>query len=62
MRGKGQHDQVGVQAVEAVARVGVVLREHLLSADVFHNLVLTFTGNLWFTTDGAIGLGDAVSG
>ena len=40
MRGEGQHDQVGVQAVQAVPQVGFPSRAPPLLPDVLHDLVL----------------------
>jgi len=37
---EGQHDEVGVEAVDAVPRVGVVAWQIPLEADVIHDLVL----------------------
>jgi hypothetical protein len=45
MRQKSQHDQIGVQAVQTVANVGVVVRLTLGLTDVLHDLVLTLTGD-----------------
>ena len=41
-----QHDQIRVQAVQAVALVGGVARLALLPPDVLHDLVLTLTRHI----------------
>lgn len=43
VRQQGEHDQVGVSAVEAVARVRIVSGLGFRLADVIHHFVLTFT-------------------
>jgi hypothetical protein len=43
---KAKHDEVGVETVEAVTDVRVVRRLRLREADVFHDLVFTFSGDL----------------
>lgn len=41
-----EHDEVGVEAVQAVANVRVVARLRLLEADALHNLVLALSWDL----------------
>ena len=43
---KGKHDEVCIQAIQAVALVGGVVGRPLLMANVFHDLVLTLTRNI----------------
>jgi hypothetical protein len=44
---EAEHDQVGVEAVQAVANVGVVSRLRLLEPNVLHDLVLAFSWDLF---------------
>lgn len=46
MGGQGQHDEVGVQAVEAVAQVGLPGGTPPLLPDVLHDLVLPLPGHV----------------
>lgn len=46
MAEEAQHDEVGVEAVQAVARVGVVARLRLHRADVLLDLVFALSGHL----------------
>eukprot|EP00047_Mylnosiga_fluctuans_P011955 m.23935 g.23935 ORF g.23935 m.23935 type:complete len:497 (-) comp3950_c0_seq2:77-1567(-) len=46
VRRQAQHNQVGIEAVEAVAREGVVVGPLLLRADEVHDLVLALAGHL----------------
>lgn len=46
MRAQAQHDEVGVQAVETVARVDVVVGPAALVTDELHDFVLALARNL----------------
>ena len=46
VRDQGQHDQVGIQAVQAVPQVGLVVRRLLAPANVLHDLVLSLPGDV----------------
>ena len=43
MRAQTEHHEIGVEAVEAVARLDVVVRLTSLVTDEFHDLVLSFS-------------------
>mmetsp|Transcript_5938 Transcript_5938/g.21724 ORF Transcript_5938/g.21724 Transcript_5938/m.21724 type:complete len:235 (+) Transcript_5938:3934-4638(+) len=51
MRRQREHDQVGVQAVQAVLGVGVEARQAPLAANVVHDLVLALTGHIGVRED-----------
>ncbi len=42
--GEREHDEIGVEAVDDVFGVGIVFGMRALTTDVFHDLVLSFTG------------------
>ena len=46
VRDEREHDEVGVEAVEAVPQVRVVVRLHLHAPNVVHDLVLALAGHL----------------
>ena len=43
---QGKHDQVCIQAIQAVALIGYVVGEPLLMPDVLHDLMFTFARNV----------------
>ena len=51
MRQQPKHDQVGIQTVQTVTNVGVVVRLTLRLADVFHDLVFALTGDFMARQD-----------
>lgn len=46
MRAHAQHYEIGVEPVQTVSRVGIVLGLRARPSDVVHYLVLTFAGRL----------------
>ena len=46
VRKQAQHDEVGIQTVDAVPRVGIKAGLGLLGADEIHDLVLTLSWDL----------------
>ena len=51
MRGQAQHDEVGIEAIEAVARVGIPAGAAALLPDVRHDLVLALPGHICIRQD-----------
>ena len=51
VRGQAEHDEVGVQAVQAVADVGVPPRAAALLPDVRHDLVLALPRDVGIRQD-----------
>ena len=43
--GERQHDEIGIETVDDVLGIGIVLGMGTLTADVLHDLVLSFTGH-----------------
>ena len=59
---KSEHDEVGVEAVQAVADVGVVVWLGLLETDALHDLVLPFSRNLQTRLDRPVSASSVLSG